>query len=1216
MICQEDGTLRVFTMRPSRPTPLPLSTVVLALGLALAAVPPAAFGQDTADGEGIDFLRDIRPILASHCFKCHGPDEKTRKGGLRLDDPEEALKPARSEARAIVPGRPGDSELLRRIDTSDPDELMPPPSAKIPLTDTQKVLLRRWIAAGAEYRPHWAFLPPQRPAVPALRQLAAERRTDLDAFILARLERAGLAPSPEADRLTLLRRVSLDLVGLPPTPEEADAFLADTSPEAYERVVDRLLASPHYGERWARRWMDLARYADTNGYEKDRPRSIWPWRDWLIGAINDDLPFDQFTIDQIAGDLRPGATQAQRIATGFHRNTMINEEGGIDPLEYRFHAMVDRVHTTATTWLGLTLACAQCHTHKYDPVTHREYYGFMAFLDNADEPEMEVRSEAIAVRRAAIEAEADALERDLPRQFPPEEYPVLITPAAERVDVASGAVAIRLEDGSYRLGGDIPERDTYSFVFDTGLTNVTGLLLEALADDALPSKGPGRADNGNFVLSEVTVAARPRGGAGEATAIEIARATADFEQGGYPIRHAVDGKRETGWAISGDGAWNLNRRASFRFARPTGFPGGTRFEVTLRQDHGGRHVLGRVRLSFQEEIPDPRPLEERRREHLTKKLEAWARAEAGRVVSWTALRPVAATSTVPVLSLEDDHAVFASSDQTKSDVYHLKFETELRGITALRVEALPDERLPRGGPGRVYYEGPIGDFFLSTLSVSAGGERVRLVRPSQTFASGGNDAAKALDDDAQSGWSINGGQGRRQVAVFNFEQPLDAGAFELTMLFEKYYAAGLGRFRISVTTDHRGAEASPLSDALQAALIKPAEFRSPGEREALVRWFVSVAPELAPEREKIEALRRTRPAYPTTLVLQERPPDNPRATLRRNRGEFLQPLEAVPAALPAVLAAGVTTPPRDRLEFARWLVSRENPLSARVTVNREWQAFFGRGLVRTMEDFGFQGALPSHPDLLDWLAVEFMEQGWSLKTLRKLIVMSGTYRQTSQVTPDRLEKDPENILLSRGPRFRVEGELLRDLALRAGGLLSAKIGGPSVFPPQLPSITKEGAYGPLEWKVSEGEDRYRRGLYTFAKRTAPYAAFQTFDGPSGEACVARREVSNTPLQALTLLNDEVFVEAAQALGHQATALDAPDRERARTIFRRCLTRPPTEAELDRVMAFHATQRGRLSRGELPAGDLAGPGEGDPIERAAWTAVARALLNLDETVTRG
>lgn len=1174
----------------------------------------------SASAGTVDFLSEVRPILASQCFKCHGPDEKTRKGGLRLDLGEAARQPAKSGARAVVPGHVENSELVRRIRSADEDEVMPPPSTKRTLTDAQKATLERWIAQGAEYRPHWAFVLPKRPAVPEVTVpagSAAMIRNPIDAFIQARLGREGLTPSPEADRLTLIRRLSLDLVGLPPTPEEADAFANDSSPQAYEALVDRLLTSRHYGERWARRWMDLARYSDTNGYEKDRQRSMWPWRDWLIRALNDDLPFDQFTVQQIAGDLLPQASIDQRVATGFHRNTMINEEGGIDPLEFRFYAMVDRVHTTATTWLGLTMACVQCHTHKYDPIQHHEYYQFMAFLDNADEPVMDVTTDPLLVaRRREAETLAATLENSLLDRFPPEEKGTWVTPTLAFA-TESGSAADRLADGSYRLRGQTPEADVYTLTFDTTATNVVAFNLDALADDALPNQGPGRVAHGNFVLSEVIVRARPLGRDVAFEKVALGEASADFEQNGFPARNAIDGRDDTGWAIAGEGHWNINRRATFRLAKAVGFPGGAQFEVRLVQRHGGQHVLGRLRWSYGIDDAEGRPLEKRRREHLAKRFASWAEREATHGRSWTTLTPLAATSSVPVLTIQEDGSIFASSDMTKSDTYDVRVRNPLPRITALRLEVLADDRLPRRGPGRVYYEGPFGDFFVSTFSVKAGEQSVKLVRATESFASGGNTAAKAIDEDQQSGWAIDGGQGRDHVAVFNLEKPLEgATELQIALLCEKYYAAGLGRFRISATSDPRGAEATAVPDDLQVLLARPANERSEAEAARLLKYYARVAPELAAARAEIQQIRREAPAYPTTLVMQERPKDNPRATWVRHRGEFLQPTERVQAALPAMFAALTQEAPKNRLEFARWLVSRENPLTARVAMNRQWAALFGRGLVRTTEDFGFQGELPTHPELLDWLAVEFMDRGWSQKQMQKLMVLSATYRQSARVTPEAWEKDPQNRWLARGPRFRVEGELVRDLALAVSGLLSPKVGGPSVFPPQLPGITKEGTYGALEWKVSVGEDRYRRGLYTFAKRTAPYATFSLFDAPSGEACVARREVSNTPLQSLALLNDEVFVEAARALGRQAAALPGGVADRATWILRRCLTRQPAAAELSRILAFYQAQRERLATGGLQPEDLGGSGGGDAVERAAWTAVARAVLNLDETVTRG
>jgi hypothetical protein len=987
--------------------------------------------------EPVQFNRDVRPILAQRCFKCHGTDDTGRKGRLRLDVREDALTGGRSGKAAIVPGRPDDSEVVRRILADSKNKVMPPPATGVTLTDLEKNKLRDWIAAGAKYEMHWAFVAPRLPALPTVKD-AAWPKNPIDHFILARLEQEGLRPAPPADRYTLVRRVYFDLIGLPPTPDEADAFVNDRHPRAYERLVDRLLASPHYGERWARRWLDLARYADTNGYEKDRPRSIWPYRDWVIRALNADLPFDQFTIKQLAGDLLPGATLEDRVATGFHRNTMLNEEGGIDPLEFRFYAMTDRVATTGTTWLGLTLGCAQCHTHKYDPIAQREYYRLMAFLDNADELEIDLpRADITAQRKAAVD-QITRLTTELADHFPP-----------------------------------------------------------------APKQQP--------------------------------------------------------------------------------------------------------------------PLSAR--EHLEQKFADWLKHERSRSVQWTTLHPVEMKSNLPLLTVQKDDSVFASGDITKSDTYELKFRGDFRGVKAVRLEALPDERLPAGGPGLCYYEGPRGDFFPGEFQLRAGKSAVAIASATESYAKnqfGKNpvSAKLATDGDPQTGWSCAGRFGERHEAVFILAEPLgDESELDLKMMFGRHYACSLGRFRISVTRD-AGAVARDLSEETQRLLRVPDAHLTSAQREQLLHAFLLTAPELAAARAEIDRLRQALPRYPTTLVFQERPPANPRPTFIHQRGEFLRPTERVEPGVPAALPSLPADAPRNRLTFARWVVAPENPLTARVTVNRQWQAFFGRGLVRTTEDFGLQGEPPSHPELLDWLAVDFVRRAWSLKQLHKLIVTSATYQQASRISPELRAKDTENKLLARGPRVRIEAEMIRDSVLRASGLLSEKIGGPSVFPPQPAGVTTEGTYGRLDWKVSEGADRYRRGLYTFSKRTAPFAMLTTFDGPSGEGCLARREVSNTPLQALTLLNDPVFVEAAQAFGRTLAAQRGSVEDRVRLAFRRVLTRPATDDEVSVLGAFfHARQR-RFAAKELDAAAVAGAGEGDANERAAWTVLVRALFNLDEMITKG
>ncbi len=988
--------------------------------------------------DDVDFGREVRPILSKYCLRCHGPDEGARKAGLRLDLRDAAVKVLESGAAAIVPGKPDQSELLRRITSTDADEVMPPKAAKTLISPEQQATLRRWIAAGAEYKQHWSFIAPRQAPLPEVK-LKSWPVTPIDAFILSRLERAGLSPSPRADRATLIRRVSLDLIGLPPTVEEVEGFVRDDSPQAWERLVDRLLASPRYGERWARRWLDLARYADTNGYEKDRPRSIWPYRDWVITALNSDLPFDQFTVEQLAGDLLPNATTEQRIATGFHRNTMLNEEGGIDPLEFRFNALTDRVATTATVWLGLTLQCAQCHNHKYDPLTQRDFYQTMAFLNNADEPDLDL-------------PKADAAE-------------------LHRKNLARAEQLLKV----------------------------------------LPSK----------------------------------------------------------WPLPTDGA------------------------------------------------PHDKQSDPQRRELAEKAFQEWLTTERAKSVDWRVLHPTQAISNSPLLTVQPDDSVLASGDITKSDKYELTLENSSSLITAVRLEALPDLSLPGHGPGLCYYEGPKGDFFLGEFQLSADGRPIKFADASHSYAKNGfgaSAAAKlALDGDPQTGWTCSGRYGEAHEAVFIPAEPISGQQLRVTMLFGRHFASSLGRFRISVTTDDRPAVARDLPAAIQRLLSLPPEKLTSEQRQELFAQFLLSVKELEKDATEIKKLRQ--PLAPTTtLVLRERPPENPRPTFVHKRGEYLQPDARVEPGTPGSLPAFSAGAPRNRWGFALWIVSPENPLAARVAVNRQWQAFFGRGLVRTLEDFGLQGEAPTHPELLDWLAVEFVKQGWSQKKLHKLIVMSATYQQLGHVRPELLAKDPENRLIGHFPHSRLDAEIIRDAALQASGLLSLKMGGPGVHPPQPEGVT-EVAYGHPAWTTSTGEDRYRRSVYTFIKRTAPFAMFNTFDAPSGESCLARRDQSNTPLQSLTLLNDVMFVDATQAAGKLLVARPGEIGERVRYAFQRCFARLPTESEAAKLVQFVETQRARCLSKELDAAAIAGTKGSDAAERAAWTLLARALFNLDEFVTK-
>ena len=604
----------------------------------------------------------------------------------------------------------------------------------------------------------------------------------------------------------------------------------------------------------------------------------------------------------------------------------------------------------------------------------------------------------------------------------------------------------------------------------------------------------------------------------------------------------------------------------------------------------------------------------------------WLAEQLPTTANWHPLRPVSAVSTAPILTIQDDNSVFCSGDFTKSDTYTVKFQSPPADIKAIRLEMLADDRLPNGGPGSVYYEGTMGNFWLSTFRAKADGQTLALANATESFSEKNNRASAALDDDAQTGWSINGGTGKPQNAVFQFAQNLtNANELQIEMICEKYYAAGLGRFRIWVTTNDN-AKASKLDDQALTVLRKYsnkekltsllAATNGSADRDLLLRQFALLAPDFAKPREEINKLRDSMPKFSTTLVMQERPPGQERKTFLHHRGEFLSTEAEVKPGVPAFLPPLPAGESKQRLALAKWLVSANNPLTGRVIMNRQWEALFGRGIVATTGDFGFQGDLPSHQDLLDWLAVEFVKQGWSQKKMLKLMVMSATYQQSSVATPELVERDPQNILLARGPRFRMDAEMVRDSALVASGLLSEKIGGPSVYPPEPPGVSSEGTYSQIKWDTSEGPNRFRRGLYTFARRTTPYAMTTTFDGPSGEVCLARRDRSDTPLQALAVLNDIVFIEFARALGKIACDAEGDEAARAEIIFRRCLTRPPTNDERAALVKFYQAQLARFTSGDLNATEIMEAKDAAHLnEQAAWATVARVLLNLDEAINK-
>ncbi len=1281
--------------------------------LASPALPTLSLAGGLAPVEEakVDFARQIRPILAENCCKCHGPDKQ--RADLRLDLRKAALEGG-SGGRAIVPGNSAESLLIKHVTGQGDHRRMPPEPAE-PLTPDQIAVLKRWIDQGADWpegdaaagdprADHWAYRAPVRPQEPEVER-TDWCRTAIDRFVLARLEHEKLTPSPEADRETLIRRVSLDLTGLPPTLDEIDAFVKDTRPDAYEKVVDRLLASPRYGEHWARWWLDAARYADTNGYEKDRPRSMWRYRDWVIDAFNQDMPFDRFTIEQMAGDMLPGATESQRIATAFHRNTMINEEGGIDTEEYRFRSIVDRVQTTSTVFLGLTLQCAQCHNHKYDPISQREYYQFFALLNNQDEPILETPTAAEREAKEAIDRQIAATEATYEQAFPLP-YDELTWEVLDPVEATAtgGAMLKKQDDRSLLAWAAAPETDTYSVTAVTDARRMVAVRLEVLTDSSLPKAGPGRADNGNFVLNSVVLKAGAKDKPGEAKAVSLRNAWADHSQKGFAVAGAIDVDAKSGWAVGAEaGQPTGSHAATFELGTPLDGEGGLRLAFTLVQSHGGRHTIGRFRLlvgSLPDAASSREPLarasgsiEERvaalRTAHLRARQAAWESRMAATAADWRVLRPVrfASEKKCTMTRLEDD-SILVTGDRPTRDTYTVEFETDLTGITALRLEAIPDPRLPFHGPGRGSAVAD-GNFMLNEIVATAsplddGGtaphsgtafqavtrptafQAVALARVSDsprrdaqvtdpgqdTHATAhGQDARAtqnvpltfvrasadyfgeafgnkhkpeyAIDNNLDSGWSVAGGIGKHHWAVFETAEPVgfQNGTRITAKLIQSFIDQHtLGRFRISVTRKTDGVQASPLPPAIESILAMPTEWWNDSQRGQVRRHFLSVTPLLSGLHEQVAALRASEPKFTTTLVLEERVQD-PRVTHMHARGEWNQPTEEVRPGVPGVLPPLPAGEPANRLTLAKWLVDGKNPLTARVIMNRRWREFFGRALVETVEDFGLRAEKPSHPELLDWLATEFVRQKWSLKAMDRLIVTSATYRQSSQVTPGLLERDPYNILLAHGPRFRVSGEVIRDVALAASGLLHEHIGGPSVHPPQPEGVTSL-AYGGAGWPTSTGADRYRRGLYTFWKRANPYPAILVFDAPARDTCVVRRVVSDTPLQALTLLNDPVFVEASQALARRVLKEGpAGVREKIVFAFRLCTGRSPGRVEVERLSAFLNQQLERFASGQADPAAVIGDAEAAPEDMdvkqlAAWMMMSNVLLNLDETVTKG
>lgn len=1132
-----------------------------ALLLATALTAPL-LGQETPD-----FAGEVLPLLSRRCYACHGPDEGSRKAGLRLDVREEAL-------RALLPGESGHSLLLERVSDSDEDARMPPAEAGARLTAEEVLLLERWIRAEAPYAKHWAFVAPARPALPEVEQ-ADWVRGDLDAFVLSRLEAAGLGPSPEAQRATLARRISLDLVGLPPDGERLAEFLEDTRPDAYERYVDELLASPAFGERWASIWLDVARYADSAGYGSDPLRTIWRYRDWVIDAFNSGQPFDEFTRDQLAGDLLPGATTDQRLATAFHRNTKTNTEGGTDDEEFRIEAVKDRTDTTMQAWMGLTFGCAKCHTHKYDPISIDEYYSLFAFFnqtadsDKGDErPRLRTPSAGQAASLARLEAERADLQGQL--SVPLEEAEVQAWSKSAReleaswaalVPVAAGAdqgTLLEVEaDGTVVAGGPAPETETYTIDLELGPGSWTGLALEALPDPSLPGSGPGRSPgNGNFVVSHLTLH-RPPSPEHPDPVARILRL--ELPGQGRILSLAEVQVFSGGEVVSGAGT---ARQSSTGYAGPAEYAidGNTSGVYT---DKSVTHTDTEANPWWEVDLGADFPVE---------RISLWNRTDGA-------------------VGRRLDGVVVKLLDAERSTIWRARVRR-------------------------------VGD--VETPIVLADWEaEIELAAAGASFEQDGWGVGHALDSDQTgSGWAIGPRQGQRHLAGFALSEPLDLEApallrLRLTQGFGTAHT--LGRLRLHVT-GHAGKIGILPADVSLALGALP---ECTDEQHArLAEYALTVDPGRASLREEAQRITRSIEdlAVVTTPVMEELPPERWRTTRVLSRGNFLQPAHEVEAGVPGALHSWPEDAPLNRLGLASWITDPANPLTARVAVNRWWQALFGRGLVETQENFGRQGLAPSHPGLLDYLAVEYVESGWDTKGLLRQIVTSATYRQSSDSSPSSRGADPHGHLLSRMPRVPLEAEQVRDQALAVSGLLTSKLYGPSVYPPQPPGIWQAAFNGQRSWSTSTGADRYRRGLYVYWRRTAPYPSMETFDAPSRETCTLRRLRTNTPLQALVTLNDPVYVECAQALGRRL--LDMEPGEGVAHGVELCLGREATTLERDRLLALYVDALTELSK--LPEADALAlatdplgplPEGADPRRAAAWSAVAGVLLNLDEFLTR-
>ena len=1165
-----------------------------------------------AAGGSSDFAK-VRAVLSDKCFACHGPDEHSRKAKFRMDLKAEAFRDLGGYS-AIVPGKPQDSEIYKLITSADPEARMPPAKHHKQLTKDEIEVIRLWIERGAEWQEHWSFSPLLRPAVPQAQDPAWTG--PVDAFVLAKLRESGLTPNEEAPRRSLIRRVTLDLTGLPPTEREVADFLADSKPGAYERVVDRLLASPRYGEHMARYWLDAARYGDTHGLHLDNYREMWPYRDWVVKAYNDNKPYDVFLTEQLAGDLLPQATIEQRVASGFNRAHVTTAEGGSISEEVYVRNVIDRVNTTGTVFMGLTLGCAVCHDHKYDPVSMKDYYALFAFFNSLDDnpldgnrkdhapvirvptPEQTARMEAIQKELAAVEArlkapwpEVDALQAKWEQSLAAQSDDLaaspwsVLTPHAFK---ARGGSKLRLaDDAALHAEGPNPATEVYEVVARTPAGRFQVVRLEGL----LPTGGVGvgRSSNGNIVLTEFTLEAAPvdakPGDEAAWKPVPIASAVADYEQEGFPVAGAIDGKAETGWAVHGNNMKD-NRYAAFVAGQAFGDDRGALLRVRLKHESQyANHQFGRFRLSVAKGPTVP-PI-----------------SDAITLGGWVSAGPFTA---------KDGDAAYAKDFGPEKKAFNAK-ESFKNGKTTVAWVARPhwvDGAVHSDLPGEY-----AATYLHRTVDTSAAREAVMY------FGS----------DDAIKVW-VNGKEALASKAQRAAEPDqeklvvrLNRGRNSLLVKIVNYGAQAGFFFRME------GAMDAVSQEAISIASTEPSK-RTEAQTQKLRSYYrrsISDFPALLEARKSIDTLGKERAAIeaavPTTLVSQEIA--KPRDAYLLKRGQYDQRGDKVGRATPAALPPMPKDAPMDRLGLARWLLAQEHPLTARVIVNRYWQQFFGVGLVKTSEDFGSQGEPPVNAGLLDWLASEYRSTGWDTKRMVRTLVTSAAYRQASRATPLKLERDAENRLLARGPRHRLDAEAIRDQALFVSGLLVERMGGPGVRPPQPEGLWEAVGYvgsNTANFVADRGAERvHRRSIYTFWKRTSPPPQMGGIDAPSREACSVRRERTNTPLQALLLLNDPQYVEAARALAQAALRAPGVDGDAARIgwLFERCLQRGPESSESQVLAASLQRHRARFRADTAAASGLLAVGEAprdaamDAAELASWTLLCNTLMNTDEFLNK-